>query len=203
MISALVPSMSITRFFCFLGAIEKGCSFETAVWLSWFSSISRKKNFYPPNKTTTCWVLFYTEQGTSKSTWLPIANPDQASLVTTWRVSLLKLLAMAVRCVKTRWHHNAAPKPMQSSMKNMALFPYQINCLCWKIALLDIALCLTLRGWPPWCSKLCWLTFCVPSENSETLWWFGSTMLRLWRQLCWLFDLWSELNQEPLSCGGK
>ena len=33
MISALVPTMSITRFFCFLAAIEKGCSFETAVWL--------------------------------------------------------------------------------------------------------------------------------------------------------------------------
>ena len=31
---------------------------------------------------------------------------------------------------------------MQPSMKNMALFPYQFNCLCWKIALVDIALSL-------------------------------------------------------------
>ena len=69
------PSMSITRFFCFLGAIEKGCSFETAVWLSWFSSISRKKKFYPPNKTTTCWVLFYTEQGASKINLAPHSQP--------------------------------------------------------------------------------------------------------------------------------
>ena len=38
---------------------------------------------------------------------------------------------MAVGCVKTRWHHNAAPKPMQHRMKNMTRFPYKFNCLCW------------------------------------------------------------------------
>ena len=49
---------------------------------------------------------------------------------------------------------------MQREWKTM-LFPCQCNCL-WKIALLVIALLdvtsssrLTLREWPPWCSKLC------------------------------------------------
>ena len=46
-------------------------------------------------------------------------------------------------------------------------------CVCWKIAMLDIALLdvtstsrLTQREWPPWCSKLCRLT----SENGVTRW---------------------------------
>ena len=88
---------------------------------------------------------------------------------------------MAVRCVKTRWHHNAAPKPMQRSMKIMALFPYQFNCLCWKIALLDIALCLTLREWPPWCSKLCWLTFWHCAV--KTMWPVWDFVLQSWAEI--------------------
>ena len=59
---------------------------------------------------------------------------------------------------------------MPRRMKNMTRFPYKFNCLCWKIAL-DIALLdvtstsrLTLREWPPWCSKLC---RCVPSEKKQ------------------------------------
>ena len=110
------------------------------------------------------------------------ATPDQAGLVTPWIVSLPKLLSMAVGCVKTRWHHNGALKPMLYRMKkNMTRFHYKFSCLCWKIAL-DIALLdvtstseLTLREWPPLCSKLC---RCVPSEkNSVTRWWLCSTKL--------------------------
>ena len=66
--------------------------------------------------------------------------------------------------------------------RNMMLFPYRFNCLCWKISML---LCWILqcwmwqpsrstqREWPPWCSKLCRLT----SENDVTPWEFCSTML--------------------------
>ena len=56
---------------------------------------------------------------------------------------------MAAGCVKTRWHPNAAPKPMQRRMKNMTRFPYQFNCLCGKIAL-DIV---KLRQEPRSCCK--------------------------------------------------
>ena len=34
---------------------------------------------------------------------------------------------------------------MQRPMKNMMLFPYQINCLCWKIAMLDVPVPLPWR----------------------------------------------------------
>ena len=88
---------------------------------------------------------------------------------------------MAVGCVETRWHRNAAQKPMPCRMKNMTRFPYKFNCLCWKIAL-DIALLdvtntsrLTLREWPPWCSKLC------RCENGVTRWGF---CLQSWGQFC-------------------
>ena len=78
---------------------------------------------------------------------------------------------------------------MPRSMKNMTRFPYKFNCLCWKIAL-DIALLdmtstsrLTLREWPPWCSKLC---RCVPSEkNSVTIVWMwpiGDFALQSWAE---------------------
>ena len=34
---------------------------------------------------------------------------------------------------------------MQRPMKNMMLFPYQFNCLCWKIAMLDVPVPLPWR----------------------------------------------------------
>ena len=73
-----------------------------------------------------------------------------------------------------------ALKPMPRRMKNITLFPYKFNCLCWKIAL-DIALLdvtstsrLTLREWPPWCSKLC------RCENGVTRWKF---CLQSWAEM--------------------
>ena len=123
-----------------------------------------KKVSPPPNKTTTCWAVVSTEQGTSKSTSLPKPTANEASLVTMWlSVSLLKLLAMAVNQANAaRW-------------KTM-LFPYQCNCLCWKIAMLDIALLdatMVLQAVS--------LRFCVPSENGVTHWGFCS--IQCWAEI--------------------
>ena len=100
----------------------RSCEVDWKKMLIWISDLvssillnfqGRKKFLSPPNKTTACWAVVSTEQGTSKSTSLPKPTADEASLVTTWlSVSLLKLLAMAVGCVN---HANAAPSATQCS----------------------------------------------------------------------------------------
>ena len=169
-------------------SIEKGSSFETAIWFPWFSlNFAGKKKFLPHKHNH--YLLsgkVSTEQGSSKSTsLLPKPTADQASLVTTWlSVSLLKLLAMATGDVWT--------KPMQRPVKNVALFPYQCNCLCWKIAmgrLHWILLCWMWQvplAWPwesdshgaPSCVSL---RFCVPSENGVTRW--GCCSIQCWAEI--------------------
>jgi len=101
-------------------------------------------------------------------------------------------------------------KPMQRPMKNMMLFPYQFNCLCWKIAML---LCWILLCWM-WPVPLSLdaervtamvlqavlLRFCVPSENGVTPWEFCSTMFRiifvLPLQRQFMLALWSLIKTE-------
>ena len=59
------------------GRLKKRCFFETTIWFGFIvftRSSGKKKSFSHPNKTTSCWAVVYTEQGTSKSTSLPIAN---------------------------------------------------------------------------------------------------------------------------------
>ena len=138
------------------------------------NNVQEEKVFYHPKQNNHLLSSNLHRAGYLQIHLAPHSQPPnhQASLVTAWIVSLRKLLAMAVGCVKTRWFHNAALKPMPRRMKNITLFPYKFNCLCWKIAL-DIALLdvtstsrLTLREWPPWCSKLC------RCENGVTRWGF-------------------------------
>ena len=169
-----------------------------------FTQFCRKKFLPPPNKTTTCWAVISTEQGTSKSTSLPKPTADEASLVTTWIVSLLKLLAMAVGCVNQA---NAAPSEKQCSSPINAtvcvgrLLCWILLCWMWQVAL----------AWH-WESDhhgapSCVIEILCASENNVIRWGFCSTMLRrncvlpMWRQSWWLCDLWSKLNQEPRSCG--
>ena len=156
-------------------------------FLDFHSILQGKKKFLPHKHNH--YLLsgkVSTEQGSSKSTsLLPKPTADQASLVTTWlSVSLLKLLAMATGDVWT--------KPMQRPVKNVALFPYQCNCLCWKIAmgrLHWILLCWMWQvplAWPwesdshgaPSCVSL---RFCVPSENGVTRW--GCCSIQCWAEI--------------------
>ena len=102
-------------------------------------NFQERKSFSPQNKTTACWAVVSTEQGTSKSTSLLKPTADEASLVTTWLpVSLLKLLAMAVGCVNQA---NAAPGEKQCSSPINAtvcvgrLLCWILLCWMWQVAL--------------------------------------------------------------------
>ena len=77
-------------------------------------------------------------------------------------------------CENQVTRHHAAPKPMQHSMKNVTLFPYQFICLCWKIALdialVDLTLSLDTERVTAMVLQDVSLRFCVPSENGVTRW---------------------------------
>ena len=65
--------------------------------------------------------------------------------------------------------------------------------------------------WLPWCWTSCVSVGqlkCVQWKQGETCWWilFYKSWAEidrkpLWQQLCWLFNVWSKLNQEPQSWG--
>ena len=84
--------------------------------------------------------------------------------------------------------------------KNMMLFPYRFNCLCWKISFYYVGYCNvgcdnplarhreSDRHGAPSC--VAWPV--------KTMWPLGNFVLQCWlRQSWWLHDLWSKLNQEP------
>ena len=153
-----------------------------------FHSILQGKKKFLPHKQNNHYLLsgkVSTEQGSSKSTsLLPKPTADQASLVTTWlSVSLLKLLAMATGDVWT--------KPMQRPVKNVALFPYQCNCLCWKIAMGRLHWILLCWMWQvplawPWESDSHGAPSCVGWDfvcPMKTMWSVGDFVLQCWGEI--------------------
>ena len=89
---------------------------------------------------------------------------------------------MAVGCVKTRWHHNAATKPIQRLMKNMTRSS-PINSTVCVGRLLWILLCWIWQVPVAWhwegdghCAPSC-VVVCSFKKNSVTRWWVCSTKL--------------------------
>ena len=193
--------------------IEKRCFFETTIWFHWFYSIFRQKKFLPPKQNhylLSCSLHMFTQSRVPPNQpRSPLPTADQASLVTTWIVSLLKALAMAVGCVNQA---NATPRektwcssPINSTVCVGRLLCYYVG-YCY-VGCDQYSSRLMQREWPPWCSKLCRWDFVFPVKME---WPVGDFVLRCFAEFlychckgnsCWLFDLWSKLNQEPRSCG--
>ena len=81
MISTLVPCFHQPGVFVFLAQFKKILIWNSDLVFLIFLNF-QEENVSPPhpNKTTTSWAVVYTEQGTSKSTSLPIANPPTTKL---------------------------------------------------------------------------------------------------------------------------
>ena len=147
--------------------------------------------------------------------WLTGASLRQASIFATsllpganrWRIGLKRIISN--NCSSAHLFFSACCLPWyttytqsQLSTINSTVCVGRLLCWMWQVLLAwhwERVTTMVLQAVS--------LRFYVPSENGVTPLWFCSTnlsgicVLPLWRQLRWLFDLWSKLNQEPRSCG--
>ena len=146
-------------------SIEKRCSFETAIWFPWFCSIFKKKNVSLTETNHYLLSCSLDRVGYLQINLAPHSQP---------RTKLAQRHCDSFTC-RVAGHSCGMCEPSQCSapLKKLSSPINSTVCVCWKIAMLEIALLdltstsrLTQIEWPPWCSKLCRLT----SENGVTRW---------------------------------